>query len=203
MAFDRNAEEDLAYGHKPVLLDECLTGLNIRPDGIYVDGTLGRAGHSLEIARRLSGGGRLICLDRDETAIAAARERLADYRDRVTLVHSNFSRLGEVLGELGIPGADGVVDEGVVQFRLQMEVLREVEAQDEAHVVTGPDGAGREAGVADAGRDERVVGEVDAAAYADHQALGGGRAGEDERGEEGEDQVFHKTLMFRTGSHQG
>ena len=96
MAFDRNAEEDLAYGHKPVLLDECLTGLNIRPDGIYVDGTLGRAGHSLEIARRLSGGGRLICLDRDETAIAAARERLADYRDRVTLVHSNFSRLGEV-----------------------------------------------------------------------------------------------------------
>ena len=60
MAFDRNAEEDLAYGHKPVLLDECLTGLNIRPDGIYVDGTLGRAGHSLEIARRLSGGGRLI-----------------------------------------------------------------------------------------------------------------------------------------------
>ena len=109
MAFDRNAEEDLAYGHKPVLLDECLTGLNIRPDGIYVDGTLGRAGHSLEIARRLSGGGRLICLDRDETAIAAARERLADYRDRVTLVHSNFSRLGEVLGELGIPGADGML----------------------------------------------------------------------------------------------
>ena len=109
MAFDRNAEEDLAYGHKPVLLDECLTGLNIRPDGIYVDGTLGRAGHSLEIARRLSGGGRHICLDRDETAIAAARERLADYRDRVTLVHSNFSRLGEVLGELGIPGADGML----------------------------------------------------------------------------------------------
>ena len=68
MAFDRNAEEDLAYGHKPVLLDECLTGLNIRPDGIYVDGTLGRAGHSLEI-----------------------------------------SRLGEVLGELGIPGADGML----------------------------------------------------------------------------------------------
>ena len=101
--------EEINYGHKPVLLDECLTGLNIRPDGIYVDGTLGRAGHSLEIARRLSGGGRLICLDRDETAIAAARERLADYRDRVTLVHSNFSRLGEVLGELGIPGADGML----------------------------------------------------------------------------------------------
>ena len=60
-----------------------------------------------------------------------------------------------------------------------------------------------EADVADVCRDERVVGEVDAAAYADHQALGGGRAGEDERGEEGEDQVFHKTLMFRTGSHQG
>ena len=103
----------------------------------------------------------------------------------------------------GVLGQHVVIDEGVVQFRLQVEVFRKVEPQDEAHVVTGPDGAGREAGVADAGRDERVVGEVDAAAYADHQALGGGRAGEDERGEEGEDQVFHKTLMFRTGSHQG
>ena len=88
MAFDRNAEEDLAYGHKPVLLDECLTGLNVRPDGIYVDGTLGRAGHSLEIARRLSGGGRLICLDRDETAITAAR-----YRNRSR--RFSYFRLGQ------------------------------------------------------------------------------------------------------------
>ena len=97
------------YGHKSVLLDECLDALNIRPDGIYVDGTLGRAGHSSQIVRRLSGGGRLIALDRDETALAAARERLAEYMDRVTLVHSNFSRLGEVLDELGVGAVDGML----------------------------------------------------------------------------------------------
>ncbi|MBQ2607232.1 MAG: 16S rRNA (cytosine(1402)-N(4))-methyltransferase RsmH [Oscillospiraceae bacterium] len=96
------------YGHKPVLLDECIEALAIRPDGIYVDGTLGRAGHSLEIVRRLTTG-RLIALDRDESALAAARIRLADYMDRVTLVHSNFSRLGEVLRGLGIDGADGML----------------------------------------------------------------------------------------------
>ncbi|MBQ2324190.1 MAG: 16S rRNA (cytosine(1402)-N(4))-methyltransferase RsmH [Oscillospiraceae bacterium] len=99
---------DVDYGHKPVLLVECIEALAIRPDGIYVDGTLGRAGHSLEIVRRLTTG-RLIALDRDESALAAARIRLADYMDRVTLVHSNFSRLGEVLHELGIDGADGML----------------------------------------------------------------------------------------------
>ena len=109
MGFDRNAASDMAFGHKPVLLEECLTALHIKPDGVYVDGTLGRAGHSVEIAKRLTGGGRLICLDRDETAIAAAKVRLADYMDRVTLVHSNFSRLGEVLAELGVSGADGML----------------------------------------------------------------------------------------------
>ena len=97
MGFDRNAESDVAFGHKPVLLDECLNALAIKPDGIYVDGTLGRAGHSLEIAKKLTAGGRLICLDRDETAIEAAKLRLADYMDRVTLVHSNFSRIDKVL----------------------------------------------------------------------------------------------------------
>ncbi len=100
---------DADYGHKPVLLQECLDALDIRPDGVYVDGTLGRAGHSLEIVRRLTAGGRLIALDRDETALAAARERLASYMDRVTLVHSNFSRLGEVLDELGVDNADGML----------------------------------------------------------------------------------------------
>ena len=93
MAFDRNAEADQAYGHKPVLLDECLEALAIRPDGVYLDGTLGRAGHSLEILRRLTAGGRLIGLDRDGTALEAARVRLAEYADRVTLIHSNFSEL--------------------------------------------------------------------------------------------------------------
>ena len=108
MGFDRNTASDEAFGHKPVLLDECLDALHIRPDGIYVDGTLGRAGHSLEIVKRLTTG-RLFCLDRDETAIDAAKLRLADYMDRVTLVHSNFSRLGDVLTEQGVAGVDGML----------------------------------------------------------------------------------------------
>ena len=96
------------YGHVPVLLHECLDALAIRPEGVYVDGTLGRAGHALEIVKRLTTG-RLICIDRDETAIAAARERLADYGDRVTLVHSNFDRIGYILADLHIDGADGML----------------------------------------------------------------------------------------------
>ena len=97
------------YGHQPVLLEECLEGLQIRPEGIYVDGTLGRAGHSLEIVRRLKGG-QLIALDRDMTALEAARERLADYMDRVTLVHTNFSALKQVLEELNLLGqVDGML----------------------------------------------------------------------------------------------
>ena len=98
----------MEYSHKPVLLNESIQALNIRPDGVYVDGTLGRAGHSLEIARRLTTG-RLICIDRDQAAIDAARVRLAPYLDRVTLIHSNFSDLGDVLGEAGVNGADGML----------------------------------------------------------------------------------------------
>ena len=108
MELTHNEQEDLSYGHRPVLLEECLEALAIRPDGVYVDGTLGRAGHSLEIARRLTTG-RLIGIDRDETAIAAARERLRDYMDHVTLVHSNFDRIGAILEELNISGADGML----------------------------------------------------------------------------------------------
>ena len=98
----------MEYTHKPVLLDECIEGLNIRPDGVYVDGTLGRAGHSREIAKRLTTG-RLICIDRDMAAIVAAQTRLAEWMDRVTLIHSNFSELGEVLKEAGVTGVDGML----------------------------------------------------------------------------------------------
>ena len=99
----------MEFLHRSVLLDECIEGLNIKPDGIYVDGTLGRAGHSREIVKRLSAGGRLICVDRDDAALEAAKVRLADWMDRVTLVHSNFDRVGDILKELRLPGADGML----------------------------------------------------------------------------------------------
>ncbi len=92
----------------PVLLQPCIDGLNIKPDGIYVDGTLGRAGHSREIARRLTTG-RLICIDQDMAAIEAAKTHLAEHMDKVTLVHSNFCNVASVLKELGIPAADGML----------------------------------------------------------------------------------------------
>ena len=98
----------MEFTHKPVLLAECIEALHIRPEGIYVDGTLGRAGHSREIAQRLTTG-RLVCIDRDQTAIDAAQERLAPWMDRVTLVHSNFDRVSEILAELDIPGVDGML----------------------------------------------------------------------------------------------
>ena len=96
------------FHHVSVLLDECIQALNIKPDGIYVDGTLGGAGHSSQIAARLTTG-RLIGIDRDPKALKAASERLAPWADRVTLVHSNFSQLDEVLDNLGIEGVDGIL----------------------------------------------------------------------------------------------
>ncbi len=95
--------------HRPVLLEECIRGLRIRPEGVYIDGTLGRAGHSREIAKRLNEKGRLICIDRDQAALDAAQTRLADCMDRVTLVHDNFTNIPQVMDELGIQGADGVL----------------------------------------------------------------------------------------------
>ena len=96
------------FTHRPVLLDECIEALNIRPEGTYLDGTLGRAGHSREIARRLTAG-RLICVDRDRDALDAARERLAPWMDRVTLIHSNFDRVDEILDELSLSCVDGML----------------------------------------------------------------------------------------------
>ena len=99
----------MEFQHKSVLLQECIDALNIRPDGIYLDGTLGGAGHSSQITRRLTEGGRLIGVDRDRTALAAAKERLAPYADRVTLVHSNFAEIDAILDSLGIPAVDGML----------------------------------------------------------------------------------------------
>ena len=96
------------FHHISVLLQECLDGLDIKPDGIYVDGTLGGAGHSSQIAKRLTTG-RLIGIDRDPVALQAAGERLAPYGDRVTLVHSNFCDIAQVLQDLQIPGVDGIL----------------------------------------------------------------------------------------------
>jgi len=96
------------FHHVSVLLDECIEGLNIKPDGIYVDGTLGGAGHSSQIAKRLTSG-RLIGIDRDPVALKAAGERLAPFGDRVTLVHSNFCEIASVLKDLGISGVDGIL----------------------------------------------------------------------------------------------
>ena len=96
------------FSHKPVLLDECIETLAIRPEGVYLDGTLGRAGHSREIVRRLTTG-RLICVDRDQAALDAAEERLAPWRERVTLVHSNFCALDAILDGLGLDGVDGML----------------------------------------------------------------------------------------------
>ena len=96
------------FYHVSVLLQECLDGLNIKPDGIYVDGTLGGAGHSSQIAKRLTTG-RLIGIDRDTVALNAAGERLAPYKDNVTLVHSNFCEMAQVLKDLNIPGVDGIL----------------------------------------------------------------------------------------------
>ncbi len=96
------------FVHKSVLLDECIDALNIRPDGIYLDGTLGGAGHSCEIAKRLKNG-RLIGVDRDTVALKAAEQRLKEFSDRVTTVHSNFSEIASILDELQIDGVDGML----------------------------------------------------------------------------------------------
>ncbi len=96
------------FKHVSVLLDECIEGLSIRPDGIYVDGTLGGAGHSSEIVKHLDTG-RLIGIDRDPVALRAAGKRLAAFEEKVTLVHSNFCNIANVLDELSIPAVDGVL----------------------------------------------------------------------------------------------
>lgn len=109
----------MEFKHKSVLLYETADELNIKPDGIYVDGTLGGGGHSYEIAKRLSGGGRLIGIDQDEDAIKAAGKRLEPYMDRVTIVRNNYCNMDKVLDELGIDKVDGIMlDLGVSSYQL-------------------------------------------------------------------------------------
>ena len=94
--------------HVSVLLRECIDNLNIKPDGVYLDGTLGLGGHSYEIVSRLAGG-RLICIDRDETAIERAGRRLEPFRDKITFVHGNFSDAASIIDSLGLDGVDGML----------------------------------------------------------------------------------------------
>ena len=109
----------MEFKHKSVLLYETVDALNIKPDGIYVDGTLGGGGHSYEIAGRLSEGGRLIGIDQDEDAIKAASKRLEPYMDRVTIVRNNYCNMDKVLDELGIDKVDGIIlDLGVSSYQL-------------------------------------------------------------------------------------
>lgn len=108
----------MEFHHISVLLNECIDNLNIRPDGIYVDGTMGGGGHSLEIAKRLTTG-RLICIDQDPNAHEAAGKRLAEYKDRITFVRDNFGNIANILDSLGIEKIDGMLlDIGVSSHQL-------------------------------------------------------------------------------------
>ena len=109
----------MEFNHYSVLLKETIENLNVRPDGIYVDGTLGGGGHAYEVCKRLSTKGRFIGIDQDKDAICAAGERLAEFGDLVTIVRSNYSNMKQVLKELGIEKVDGIVlDLGVSSFQL-------------------------------------------------------------------------------------
>ena len=109
----------MEFVHRSVLLWECIDALNIKPDGIYLDGTLGGAGHSSQIVQRLTTG-RLIGVDRDTVALEAAKQRLAPWMDRVTLVHSNFSEIASILDDLGLDKIDGMLfDLGVSSPQLE------------------------------------------------------------------------------------
>ena len=111
----------MEFHHISVLLNEVLDGLSIKPDGIYVDGTLGGAGHSLEIVKRLRNG-KLIGIDQDPAALEKSKEVLADYMDRVILVHSNYSGIKRVLREIGFDKVDGILlDLGVSSHQLDTE----------------------------------------------------------------------------------
>ena len=108
----------MEFKHKPVLLEECINGLKIKPDGIYVDGTLGGAGHSSEIVKKLNKNGMLIGIDRDEEALSAAKKKLSEYNN-VKYVHGNHDDIENILSELKIEKVDGILlDLGVSSYQL-------------------------------------------------------------------------------------
>lgn len=107
------------FNHKSVMLGECIENLDIKPDGIYVDGTLGGGGHSLEIVKRLTGNGRLIAIDKDEEALMYASGVLKDYKSKITFVHDDYKNMPEILDSLGIESIDGILlDLGVSSYQL-------------------------------------------------------------------------------------
>ena len=109
----------MEFKHKSVLLNETIESLNVKPDGIYVDGTLGGGGHSYEICKRLGEKGRLIGIDQDADAIEAASSRLEEFKDKISLVHSNYNNIKSVVNDLGINKVDGIVlDLGVSSYQL-------------------------------------------------------------------------------------
>ena len=109
----------MEFSHKSVLLNETIDALKIKPDGIYVDGTLGGGGHSYEICKRLSGKGRLIGIDQDAAAIEAASERLGEFKDRVTIIRSNYCEMKKQLNSIGVTSVDGIIlDLGVSSYQL-------------------------------------------------------------------------------------
>ena len=108
----------MEFKHLPVMLWECIDGLNVKEDGIYVDCTLGGGGHSLEIVKKLKTG-RLICIDKDADAIIASAERLKEHKDKITFVHDDFKNIKNILDELGIEKIDGaLMDLGVSSYQI-------------------------------------------------------------------------------------
>lgn len=116
--------EKIEFNHVSVLLNECIENLNIKPDGIYVDGTMGGAGHSLEIVKKLSEKGMLIGIDRDEEALAVAKERLKEFNN-VKYVHDNHDNIDEIIKNLNIKGVDGILlDLGVSSYQIDEKTKR-------------------------------------------------------------------------------
>ena len=111
--------EQISFNHISVLLDETVSGLNLKPGAVVVDGTMGYGGHSEEVLRRLNGTGRVICIDQDADAIAAATKRLEPYQEQLTIVRSNYVDMPIVLDTLGIDQVDGILlDLGVSSYQL-------------------------------------------------------------------------------------